>query len=65
MLQTHVTVTTITTVRRLHETHSVELCTINIQNKMKVCESEVDRKEMTRFSILYTLNYFLANIYPD
>jgi hypothetical protein len=65
MLHSHLTVTTITTVRSLHEIHDVELCTIDIQNKIKVCESEVDPKETVPFSILYTRNHFLANKHSD
>lgn len=54
MLLSHVTFTIITTVRSLHEIHDLELCTISIQNKMKVCESEVDPKEMIPFHFIYT-----------
>jgi hypothetical protein len=66
MLQSYVTVTTISTVRSLDEIHDVEICTINTENKMKVCESEVGPKEMIPFSIfLLPRNYFLANKHQD
>lgn len=65
MLQTHVTVTTIITVRRLYEPHDVALYKVNMQIKIKIREVNVDPKQMIPLSMLSTRNYFLANKHSD
>lgn len=57
MIQSHLTVTTITTVHSLHEIHDVEICTINVQNKIKVVRSGYKRDDSIQHFMYTKLLY--------